>query len=227
MARHALAAVLVLGCAAHLVAGYPAFFYSKQKGCTAHPDRGYRGHQAPQNDTTTTVAILDSAGKAVTTVCPGVAYSVKLSFGEVRLALITTNAGSFPGADAACPGRLAVDRSAPTPLGGFAPRELQTITLNVACSAATSVKIDVTSAHGSKAAYKRTAATLPVNPACAAAACAAKAKPAVKPAAKPAAKPVDAGTKAASPAPKVASPTPKVTKPAATQGDKTASPKSP
>jgi hypothetical protein len=28
MARHALAAVLVLGCAAHLVAGYPAFFYS-------------------------------------------------------------------------------------------------------------------------------------------------------------------------------------------------------
>lgn len=199
MARLGGCAVLcaLLVCA-QVAAAYPVRFYALNKGCTAHPEKRYGAHGAPQPDANTTFVFADGAGKAVTAACPGATYKLKLNFGDARFALVTASAGSFPGADAECPNRLAMDRSAQTPLGGFAPAPSQAVALTIPCNATGPITIRVTSAKGPKSHYQQATTTLAVSRTCAIANC--TALPQVKlPAAKPAAGAKAPGPKAAAP----------------------------
>lgn len=167
--RVAASVVLLLACATHLVSAYPAFFAREDLGCTAHPQKRYRKHGAPVADTVTRFVVADVAtGKPVTSVCPGTAYNITISFPEKRLAMLTANVGNFsePG-DEECPNRVFFDRSQ-----GFTSQVSHSMPLVVPCNQAKPVVLKLTSATDSTAAYQFVDATLPVGAACAPVTCA-------------------------------------------------------
>ncbi|KAI8476047.1 MAG: hypothetical protein J3K34DRAFT_455991 [Monoraphidium minutum] len=203
-------AVLAMVCMAQLTAAYPYFFYRLKQPCDAQPTKGYKGHGAPTADAKITFAVQDSAGKAMTAACPGTAHTIRLSFGEPRLALITSNYGNFTGSDEICPNRLAIDRSAPFPLAGYSAAAIQMVTLEIPCDATGPLQLRVTSAAGPREQYKQATTTVRVNPACAAPSCAATTKATTTTKAAPA---KAAPAKAAAKPKAVAAAKPAVTKP--------------
>ncbi|GBF98451.1 hypothetical protein Rsub_11096 [Raphidocelis subcapitata] len=170
--RPAALVLLGLACLYCVADAYPVLWAelpSDERGATAaasdaHPSKQEAEHAAPVADSATKFTVTSKAGAPAAKLCPGVTYTVQVDFPESRLAFLTTSVGTFVPEDPACPNRhvelkpnrgpsLAVDMKVPCAPKGVA------------------AGLHVTSAKGSSGGFHSARATLPVDPACAAAAC--------------------------------------------------------
>jgi hypothetical protein len=113
-------------------------------------------------------SVVDAAGRPVAALCPGAAVTVSLSFPQPRLAFLSASDGSFAKVSGGCATRVVIDRTK-----GYAPATTQTAAMTVPCTAAAPITLKVTSAAGASSPFRTASATLPVNPRCKAATCAA------------------------------------------------------
>jgi hypothetical protein len=161
--------------------------------CTSHPSTALGRHEPPRPDPSTTFELRSARGAVVTGACPGVTYTLTVSFfgagtalanaTEARKMLLTATAGKLGNSTVECPGREAT--------GEMAPRLRTTWALPcvdrsaaVASGAASVVPLElrVTSASGAYGAYWQTRATVPLRLGCVSGACSgARARVAVAP----------------------------------------------
>eukprot|EP00882_Tetradesmus_deserticola_P023804 GHRQ01025935.1.p1 GENE.GHRQ01025935.1~~GHRQ01025935.1.p1 ORF type:complete len:110 (+),score=12.36 GHRQ01025935.1:236-565(+) len=104
MSAHSAVILCLLLALASSAFGLPQYFASKYaNGCQDHPDVAYGDHGAPQIDRDTSIALkptftLPAGAASPKKLCPGTSYSLKVTFPNPRLGLLTASVGSIAGA---------------------------------------------------------------------------------------------------------------------------------